>query len=65
MIINLFDPKPDPFDRNAGTDFGYDCNDCGLVFYDEIGYHEPSPEAWGGYLYWCRSCAAEMGVKVN
>ena len=65
MIINLFHPKPDPFDPNAGTAFRPDCNGCGLIIHGEIGYHEPSPEGWDGYLYWCRPCAAEDGVEVN
>ena len=62
---NNFHANRDPFDRNARTRFRPDCNDCGLNIHEEIGYHEPSPKGWKGYLYWCRPCAAEMGVGVN
>ena len=63
MVVNRFHPTPDRFNPNARTAFAPICTGCGLVFHDEIGYHEPSPEGCDGHVDWCRPCAPEMGVE--
>ena len=64
-LPDIVDADFEPFDLTTGRDYGRDCEGCGRVFHNEIGYHEPNPEGWDGYQYWCRPCAAQMGVEVD